>query len=148
MVFEHRQQRRIPFHETDSAGIVFFANYFKWMDEAECEFFRSLNLPGPLVDHWGAVGKNALDWTIVNVSCEFLKPLVFDDLIEVHMWVKRKGTKSITFAFSFLKDGEQVARGEKINCCTQGIGHEHRAAPIPDYIGKLIEEAPWVKDGT
>ncbi|MBL8848408.1 MAG: acyl-CoA thioesterase, partial [Planctomycetaceae bacterium] len=37
-------QRRVQFSETDMAGIVHFANFFRWMEEAEHEYFRSLGL--------------------------------------------------------------------------------------------------------
>ncbi|MBI3092044.1 MAG: acyl-CoA thioesterase [Candidatus Tectomicrobia bacterium] len=143
MAYEIRHTRRVQFHETDAAGIIFFANYFKWMDEMEGEFFRSLNLPGPLVDHWGATGKYNYDWTVVKATCEYKKIVVFDDVIETHVWVKRKGTKSLTFTFSFSKNGEEVARGEKIDCCTSGLGDAHKGIPLPDYIAQRIEQAPW-----
>ena len=37
-------RRRILFHETDLAGIVHFSNFFKYMEEAEHAFVRSIGL--------------------------------------------------------------------------------------------------------
>lgn len=37
-------RRRVEFSETDMAGIVHFANFYRWMEEAEHDFFRSLGL--------------------------------------------------------------------------------------------------------
>jgi acyl-CoA thioesterase FadM len=34
--------RRVQFAETDMAGIVHFSNYFRWMEEVEHAFFRSV----------------------------------------------------------------------------------------------------------
>ena len=45
---EWRVERRVEFHETDRVGMVHFSNYFRYMDSAVAEFFRALDLPGPL----------------------------------------------------------------------------------------------------
>ena len=39
-----RTSRRVEFCDTDMAGIVHFANFFRWMESAEVEFLRSLGL--------------------------------------------------------------------------------------------------------
>ena len=44
MAHEYRYRRRVEFSETDLAGIVHFSNYFRYMEAAEHEFFRSLGL--------------------------------------------------------------------------------------------------------
>ncbi len=46
MSFDFRTKRRIEFAETDMAGIVHFSNYFRYMEETEHEFLRSLGLTG------------------------------------------------------------------------------------------------------
>ena len=40
----YRVKRRVEFHETDSAGIVHFSNFFRYMEAAEVEFLNSLGL--------------------------------------------------------------------------------------------------------
>ena len=62
-------QRRIEFHEADRVGIIHFSNYFKYADTAVAEFFRSLNLPGPLTRYWGGLQAEGVDWPYVSASC-------------------------------------------------------------------------------
>ena len=44
MASSFQTHRRVEFCETDMAGIVHFSNFYKWMEQAEHEFFRSLGL--------------------------------------------------------------------------------------------------------
>jgi acyl-CoA thioester hydrolase len=45
MAFEYKVRRRVEFSETDMAGIVHYSNFFRYMEAAEHEFFRSLGSP-------------------------------------------------------------------------------------------------------
>jgi len=44
MSYEHKIVRDVEFSDTDMAGIMHFANFFKFMEAAEHAFFRSLGL--------------------------------------------------------------------------------------------------------
>ena len=43
---------------------------------------------------------------------EFQSSVVFEDEIDIHLWVRRRGTKTLTYQFSVTKDGRAVAKGE------------------------------------
>ena len=140
-ISEHFLQRRVEFHETDRVGIIHFSNYFKYMDTAVAEFFRSLELPGPLTKYWGGAEKEEFDWPYVSVSCEFKKPAGFDDLLQIHIWVERIGNKSMAFEVSFGKDGVEVARGHLVVVCSKGSKGQPKAEPIPPAIRERITVA-------
>ena len=78
-------RRRVEFCETDLAGIVHFANFYRYMEQAEHEWFRSLGLKihGTLPD--GTV----FGWPRVAASCSFRSPARYDDEIEVRVTVLR-----------------------------------------------------------
>ena len=124
----------MEFHETDRVGMIHFSNYFKYMDTAVAEFFRSLNLPGPLTRYWGGTEQDELDWPYVSVSCDFKKPAQFDDLLRIHIWVERIGNKSMTLEISFQKDGEEVARGRMVIVCSRMTKGQPKAQEIPREI--------------
>ena len=57
--------------------------------------------------------------------------------------VQRLGTKSITYAFEFFKDGEAVARGQiTCVCCVVGAGQPMRGREIPASFRVLLERPP------
>lgn len=143
-ICEHFFERRMEFHETDRVGMIHFSNYFKHMDTAMAEFFRALELPGPLTRYWGGTEEDELDWPYVSVSCEFKKPAKFDDLLQIHIWVKRIGNKSMTFEISFKKDGEEVAHGQMIAVCSKGIKGQPKPQAIPPEIKERIAERDGV----
>ncbi|HWP85451.1 MAG TPA: thioesterase family protein [Terriglobia bacterium] len=141
-------QRRVEFHETDRAGLVHFSNYFRFLDTAVGEFFRALKLPGPLTRYWGGTQDDEMDWPYASASCDFKKPLQFDDLLEIHLWVKRIGTKSLTFGVSFRVSGEEVAAGQCVVVCSKGVQGQPRTIEIPAFIRERLCVPSWVPPAT
>jgi len=91
MAYEFKTERRVEFAETDMAGILHFANYYRYMEEAEHAFFRSLGLRVHAHDADGVWG-----WARGRAACTFKKPLFYEDVVELHVLVREKRSKSIT----------------------------------------------------
>jgi YbgC/YbaW family acyl-CoA thioester hydrolase len=109
--------RRVEFADTDMAGIVHFANFFKWMEEAEHEFFRSLGFSIMERQPDGV----SLTWPRVTATCSFEKPLFYEDMLEVRVDVERIGAKSLTYAVEFWRGTDRIATGHmKTACCLCG----------------------------
>ncbi|MEW4529888.1 thioesterase family protein [Maioricimonas sp. JC845] len=107
-------RRRVEFSETDMAGIVHFANFYRWMEEAEHDFFRSLGLSIMVRQEDGSY----IGWPRVSASCNFQAPATYGDEIDVHVNVERIGVKSLTLVIDFFKNGQQIAYGRmKTACC-------------------------------
>jgi YbgC/YbaW family acyl-CoA thioester hydrolase len=130
-----RTSRRVEFADTDMAGIAHFSNFFRWMESAEVAFLRSRGVS--VVLPWEG---EHLSFPRVAASCDYLKPVRFDDLLEVSVAIERLGTKSITYAFEFSKEGEAVARGQiTCVCCVVGEGQPMRGREIPASFRALLE---------
>jgi acyl-CoA thioester hydrolase len=136
--------RQVEFADTDMAGIMHFANFFRFMESAEHAFFRSLGLSV----HCEIDGRT-ITWPRVEASCQFTRPLRFEDTVEIEVLVREKRDKSITCEHVFRKREagggvEEVARGRMTLVCV-ALGEEGRpmkAVPIPASIAALIEVAP------
>ena len=130
--------RQVEFHETDMAGIMHFSNFFKWMECCEAAFYRSLGLP--LISF---VPGQIVGWPRVNVGCQYLSPLRFNDLAEVKLYVKKLGTRSVTYVFQFRKAATLVAQGEMTVVCVTGDAQgEMVAQPISADVRALLNVAP------
>ncbi len=146
MPYEFKTTRRVSFRETDAAGIVHFANFFAWMEDAEHAFFRSLGFS----IHEGTEGHH-VGWPRVEVRCEYKAPLHFEDEVEVHLLVKEKRAKSLTHLFIISKiEGEnrvEAARGEITAVCIawDEITKKMKAVTIPEEISAKIEVAPGMQ---
>jgi YbgC/YbaW family acyl-CoA thioester hydrolase len=139
MPFEFRMIHRVEFADTDMAGIIHFASYFRYMEVTEHAFFRSLGL--------SIVGDPAVGWPRVHVACDFEHPLRFEDEVEAHLRVREKKERALTYDCIFRRvrpePTVEVARGVlTVVCVTQDEAGKMRATPIPEYIAGCIEVAP------
>jgi len=142
MAFEFRITRRVEFSETDMAGIMHYSNFFRFMESAEHGFYRSLGFSVSLAQHNPPLG-----FPRVHAECDFKRPLRFEDLVEVHLLVRAKSARSVSYSFRFRNLSatpiEEVARGKvTIVCVTQKTPGKMSAVPIPPEIAQLIEVAP------
>lgn len=141
MPYEYCSRQRVEFAETDMAGIVHFSNYFRYMERTEHAFLRSLGI---------SVHDVASDPPVslprVNATCDYCAPLKYEDEFEVHLLVREKRSKSITYEFRFRKRSEEeiVAVGTiTVVCVTIDPATGRMSAiTIPETIDRLIEVAP------
>ena len=135
---EYQTKRKIEFADTDMAGIVHFTRFFVFMESAEHEFLRSLGTS--VATEWNG---NKIGWPRLAASCEYLSPLRFEDEVDIHLRVSRKGNKSLTYQFHFTHQGTDIARGEVTTvCCITNPGEKLHAIPIPDFIADQIHPLP------
>jgi YbgC/YbaW family acyl-CoA thioester hydrolase len=129
--------RRIEFADTDMAGIVHFANFFRFMEAAEVEFLRSRGLSVAMVWEGQQIG-----FPRVSASCDYLRPVSFEDVLDVAVRLHRIGRKSVTYAFEFSKGSEVVARGQVSSvCCRVGAGLRLEGIEIPASIRERLGAA-------
>jgi acyl-CoA thioester hydrolase len=122
-----RTSRIVEFSETDMAGIVHFANFFRYMESAECALLRSLGL-GVKIDWEG----QALGFPRVAAACDYLSPARFEDVLDVEVTILRIGEKSVTYGFEFARGGEPIARGQVTSVCCRVHGeHQLESIAIP-----------------
>jgi acyl-CoA thioester hydrolase len=118
--------RRVQFSETDMAGIMHFANYFRMMEEVEHAFFRSVGL-SVMMQHEGM----HIGWPRVSAACDYFGPIRFEDELELKLRVMRVGDKSFNFEVDFLLAGKRAALGKITSVCCTLEGPGMRSIPIP-----------------
>ena len=97
---------RVYWEDTDAAGIVYYANYLRFLERGRSE---ALRLAG--VHHMVMMsGEEPVAWTIRRLEIDYARPAKLDDALEVHtryrvlagarlngeQWVKRDGQDLIT----------------------------------------------------
>ena len=144
MAFEFKLIRRVEFSETDMAGIVHYSNFFRYMEAAEHAFFRSLGFSVVTKQVEPPVG-----WPRVHASCDYKRPLRFEDEVEIHLLVTAKQSKSLTYEFRFRKvngtEPGEVARGALTVVCVTHQRGQMKATTIPREIADKIDVAPKSK---
>jgi acyl-CoA thioester hydrolase len=141
MASEFRITRRVEFSETDMAGIVHFANFFRYMESAEHAFFRSLGYSVVLRGFDPPLGLPR-----VHAECDYFKPLRFEDEFEVRLYVAEKRSKSLSYVFRFFRLGEpepvEVAKGRvTVVCVRHHADGTMKAADLPSEVSDRLELA-------
>lgn len=121
-----RTQRRVEFSDTDMAGIVHFAAFFRFMEAAEHEFLRSRGLS--VVLDWEG---EHLGFPRVSASCDFTRPVRFEDVLDITVTIAKLGTKSISYRIEFFHDGAAVAAGSIACVCCRMPGASGGLVSIP-----------------
>lgn len=128
------------------AGIVHFARFFVFMETAEHEFLRRVGTPVHFAHQGTEVG-----WPRLAASCRYLSPARLGEVLDIHLRVKRKGRRAMTYAVTFSSAGRTVAEGEisSIFCALPwkpaSEGAEERRPqplPIPSRLADKIDEDP------
>ena len=135
MPTEFTTTRRMEFADTDMAGIVHFSRYTVFMETAEHEFLRSIGTD----IHFDMDG-DTVSWPRVSVSCDYLRPSYYGDVLQIAVAVTRRGAKSVTYGLTFRRDGEDVAKGSiTAVCCVCNHGEPLRSIAIPDEIAARLD---------
>jgi len=141
MAYQFKIRRLVEFSDTDMAGIVHHAVYFRYMEAAEHAFFRSLGLTVAPPRTLAAVG-----WPRVHTEADFLSPLRFEDEVEIQLLVAEKKSKALTYAFRLRKltaPGPcEVARGRITVVCIKLVNGKMKATRIPKAIADQLQVAP------
>jgi len=81
---------RVYYEDTDAGGIVYYANYFKFIERARTEYLREIGLiQSEIADQYKLI------FVVRNIFAEFIKPAKLDDLLEVKTNFIRFGMVSI-----------------------------------------------------
>ena len=97
----HRYACEVAFGDTDASGWMHFPNVFRYVEAAEHEFLRAR---GILVFDRAEGG-----WPRVKVSCDYKRPLLGGDRVEVLLSILRLGGSSITWNFEVLNSAGEIA---------------------------------------
>ncbi|MCB1099646.1 MAG: acyl-CoA thioesterase [Verrucomicrobiae bacterium] len=128
--------RRVAFSETDLAGIVHFANFYRYMEDAEHAFYRSLGFSVH-------PSEAEIGWPRVKASCDFRLPLRFEEEFEVQVLVAEVRSKAVRYRFHIWKNEPRAlaAVGEMVVVCVNLTGEKMQAVAIPDFWKSQLEPA-------
>jgi len=125
---EHSVRRRVQFSETDAAGIVHFACFFRYMEEAEHALWRAngLSIHPP---------ESPIGWPRVGAAFEYHKALKFEQEFDVTIRVTEITKRVISYTCEITREQQRIATGSlKIACVSKLPDGTMRSAEIPEDI--------------
>ena len=121
---------RIYYEDTDSGGVVYYANYLKYLERARSEAIYSLGLTNTkLQKDYGTL--------IIVKSCniEYKKPARFEDELEIISSVLTKTKTSFTMKQIIKKDEETISEAD-VQLVT--VNKEGKPVKIPKILEKFL----------
>lgn len=123
---------RVYYEDTDAGGVVFYANYLKFLERARTEWLRELGVQqSQLVEEEGRM------FVVHSLDMSYRKPARLDDLITIRSRVTRLGRASIHFEQRAERDGELLALGNIQICCVDAV--HFRPAALPAIVRTKLE---------
>lgn len=126
---------RVYYEDTDTCGIVYYANYLKFFERARTEWLRSVGFEQQkMADELG------LRFVIARVECDFKQPARLDDEIELDVRVARAGSASIVFEQTAKRGTEVLATARVRAGCIKS--NSLTPVPLPPLLRAALEQLP------
>lgn len=128
-------QFQVEWGDTDAAGIVYSPNFYKWMDEATHHFFAYLGFPLSKLISVDKIGIPALESNL-----QFKKALRFEETFEITSALLLIKDKVFTIEHTFIKDGEEIAKGRETRALASIAEDRLKAISIPEDIRQALND--------
>ena len=139
IAFPFRYRFRIRLHDTDAAGVLFFAHLLRHAHDAYEHLMEAADLP---LDAWlREPGRPALP--ITQASARFERPMRHGDLIEVELWVEELRQRSFALVYRFSDcEGRTCANARTVHVMVVS-GDGPGAARLPETLERVLRPG-WV----
>ena len=107
----HVSHFTVEFGDCDPAQIVFYPNYFRWMDAAALRFFRAAGVP-PWREFEAQCG--IIGTPLVDASARFLRPASYGDGIDVDTAIDEWRGKSFVMSHVIRRDTDVLVEGREV----------------------------------
>ena len=120
---------RVYYEDTDAAGMVYYANYLKFMERARTEWLRQLGFQQSRM-----VEEQGVAFVARSAAVEYLKPARLDDLLSVDTRIESVGRAQVVFDQRVLRGAEILATGMMRIACVDPARGRPCAMPL-DLLG-------------
>ncbi|MDA7826571.1 tol-pal system-associated acyl-CoA thioesterase [Porticoccaceae bacterium] len=112
--------------DTDAGGIVFYANYLKYMERARTEFLRSLGYDKPALF-------DGLQFVVRSVELLYHKPAVLDDMLDISARLIKLSKASFEMQQNIFKNGDLLVEAKVKIACISNNAKRPQAMPADIY---------------
>ena len=124
---------RVYYEDTDAGGVVYYANYLKFLERARTEYLRDLGFEqDQLKQEYGII------FAVHSLSIQYRKPAVFNDALTVSADIVDMGRARLTFQQMITKDKDSsvIASADVTIACLNA--DRFTPARIPDHILEVL----------
>jgi len=120
---------RVYYEDTDSGGVVYYANYLKFMERARTELLRDMGFEQDQLRQ-----EEGILFIVHSVQIDFRQPAKFNDALEVTAAVIDKRRASLCFSHEVRRAGETgvLCSGQVRVACVDA--QSFKPVPIPEFV--------------
>jgi acyl-CoA thioester hydrolase len=118
---------RVYFEDTDVGGVVYYANYLRYLERGRTEWLRALGF-----DQGRLLAETGLGFAVRSIHAEYLRPARLDDELQVISEVVSHGRVAVNFAQRIERGGETLLTAKVRIACLDLV--RAKAAPMPQDI--------------
>ncbi len=125
---------RVYYEDTDAGGIVYYANYLKFMERARTEWLREKGFEQTAL-------KQQYNLIIVvhQISIKYIKPAFFDDLLTITVHISKMGKASLIMAQKVLRETEIICTAEVKLAGVNAVTLRLQEFPL-DVFNRLVQK--------
>jgi acyl-CoA thioester hydrolase len=119
---------RVYYEDTDAGGVVYYANYLKFLERARTEYLRKLGFEqDQLKQEYGII------FAVHSLSIKYQKPAVFNDALTVSAEIIEQGNARLTFKQMITrdKDNTSICSADVIIACLNAEKFSPTRIPLP-----------------
>jgi acyl-CoA thioester hydrolase len=124
---------RVYYEDTDSGGVVYYANYLRYLERARTEVLRTLGF-----EQAGLARDEGIAFAVRSIQAEYLRPARLDDLVDVVSDIGELGRAQVVFHQRVERQGELLLEATvRVACLDVAKG---KATAIPKRIHDKFKE--------
>ena len=128
---------RVRYGETDPMKYVYYGNYAEYFEVARVELFRSIGMS------YEAIEKRGIWLPVSEYKIKYLKPAYYDEILEIHTFIKNVPGVRITFDYEIFNESKQKIT-EAYTTLYFMDAEKKKPIKCPDFLMELIEKN-WIK---
>jgi acyl-CoA thioester hydrolase len=119
-----RTELRVIYGDTDQMGVVYYANYLRYMEAGRNEFIRARGLCyRDFEERFG------LRLPVANAAVSYKQPARYDDVVAVETSLAERNRASVRFTYRIVRGDALLAAGETVHACVDLDGRIRRLPP-------------------
>ena len=126
----HSMNIRVYYEDTDLGGVVYYANYLRFIERARSEWIRDLG-----IDQIKMRNEEKAIFVVTKIKADYLSPAYFDDVLLVDTRIKVVSPVRVYFYQNIFRKEEAIFKAEVCVTCTSNSGKVQR---LPEKIQILM----------
>lgn len=125
----HSLEKKVYYHDTDCGGVVYYARYLEFLEDARTEFCLS---KGVDLGEWFSKG---VSFVVVRIELDYKSPARYAEKLNVRTSIEKLGDSSVHFIQHINRAGTLLVAARIIWAC---VGSDFKSRPIPSEIRKNL----------